>query len=51
MMVICGLGITRYLLNHKTEVLHASEGVQTDSPHEDPNKPDPPTGSELVTLA
>lgn len=47
-MVICGLGITRYFLNHKPEV--SSEGIQTDPPHEGSGEPDPPTSSELVTL-
>jgi len=45
-LVICGLGVTRYFLNHKPEGSLASEGVQTDPPHE----PDPATTSELVTL-
>ena len=49
-MIICGLGVTRYIRNKNAEVTLRSEGVQTDFSQENSSTRDPPASSDLVTL-
>ena len=49
-MIMCGLGVTRYIRNKKTEANLASEGIQSNLSHENSSRRDPPENSDLVTL-
>jgi DNA anti-recombination protein RmuC len=49
-LVICGIGVTRYLRSRQREVVTRSDGVQTDLTGETRGRGDPPSGSELETL-
>lgn len=42
-MIICGLGVTRYLRMKQDKILKASEGVQTDAER-------PSSASDMVSL-
>lgn len=45
-MIVCGIGVTRYLLSRKIEATQLVE----DSPKEHLGNFEPPTGPDLVTL-
>jgi hypothetical protein len=47
-MTLCGLGVTRYLRNRKTEL--ASEGTQTEGRDRPDQSTNPSSGSDFVTL-
>jgi len=49
-MILCGLGVTRYLRNRKNEVQFSTEGVQTEFSNSSANTREPPSGSDFVTL-